>query len=134
MALVDSGLHLGQWARALLGLAEGPINIGSIATINKWFPTQEKGRRQQASPSSIGIIAPAFVPHLCMDHPEFEGWRTVVYVFAILVFSNMLLRLFVRDNLVTVKRMLMKGSLLYRTSHCHTGRYKKRCLIQCKTS
>lgn len=97
MGIADSGLHL-KWARALLGLAEGPINIGSIATINKWFPTQEKGMATGIYLSSIKF-APAFVPPLCAWIILEFGWRTVFYVFAIPgIFLAVLWWLFVRDN------------------------------------
>jgi sugar phosphate permease len=97
MGIADSGLHL-KAARALLGLAEGPINIGSITTINKWFPTQEKGIATGIYLSSIKF-APAFVPPLCAWIILTFGWRTVFYVFAIPgFFLAIMWWLFIRDN------------------------------------
>lgn len=97
MGLANSGTHL-KWARALLGFAEGPINIGSLTTINKWFPTQEKGVATGIYLSSIKF-APAFVPPLCAWIILEYGWRMVFYAFAVPgFFLAVLWYVFVRDN------------------------------------
>ena len=97
MGLANSGLQL-KWARALLGLAEGPINIGSVSVINKWFPTQEKGIAMGLYLSSIKF-APAFVPPLCAWLIMTYGWRSVFYAFAVPgFFLTVLWYFFVRDN------------------------------------
>lgn len=81
MGLANSGLQL-KLARALLGFAEGPINIGCLTTINRWFPTQEKGIATGVFMSSIKF-APAFVPPLCAWIIVVFGWRAVFYSFAV---------------------------------------------------
>lgn len=81
MGLANSGAHL-KWARALLGFSEGPINIGCLTTINKWFPQQEKGIATGVFMASIKF-APAFVPPLCAWIIMTYGWREVFYVFAV---------------------------------------------------
>ena len=97
MGLANSGRQL-KWARALLGLAEGPINIGSVSVINKWFPTQEKGIAMGLYLSSIKF-APAFVPPLCAWLIMTYGWRSVFYAFAVPgFFLTVLWYFFVRDN------------------------------------
>lgn len=97
MGIADSAMHL-KGARTLLGLAEGPINIGSITTINKWFPTQEKGMATGIYLSSIKF-APAFVPPLCAWIILSFGWRTVFYAFAIPgIFLAVLWYILIRDN------------------------------------
>lgn len=97
MGLANSGLQL-KWARALLGLDEGPINIGSVSVINKWFPTQEKGIAMGLYLSSIKF-APAFVPPLCAWLIMTYGWRSVFYAFAVPgFFLTVLWYFFVRDN------------------------------------
>lgn len=97
MGLANSGTHL-KWARALLGFSEGPINIGCLSTINKWFPQQEKGIATGVFMASIKF-APAFVPPLCAWIIMTYGWREVFYVFAIPgVFLALLWWLFVSNN------------------------------------
>ncbi|MCI1822447.1 MAG: MFS transporter [Megasphaera sp.] len=81
MGLANSGTHL-KAARALLGFSEGPINIGCLSTINKWFPQQEKGIATGVFMASIKF-APAFVPPLCAWIIMTYGWREVFYVFAV---------------------------------------------------
>ncbi|MCG9516791.1 MFS transporter [Acinetobacter pittii] len=69
-------------ARALLGASEGPINIGIISIINRWFPAKEKGLATGIFMSSIKF-APAFVPPLCALIIMQWGWREVFYIFSI---------------------------------------------------
>lgn len=69
-------------ARAVLGAAEGPINIGILSIINRWFPAHEKGLATGIFMSSIKF-APAFVPPLVAVIVSLYGWREVFYVFAI---------------------------------------------------
>ncbi len=69
-------------ARALLGAAEGPINIGIVSIINRWFPPSEKGLATGIFMSSIKF-APAFVPPLCAWIVHLYGWREVFYLFAV---------------------------------------------------
>lgn len=68
--------------RALLGVAEGPLNIGIVTTINRWFPPQEKGIATGIFMSSIKF-APAVVPPLCAFIIMMFGWREVFYLFAV---------------------------------------------------
>jgi len=81
MGLGTSVFHL-KAARVLLGFAEGPINIGIVTTINRWFPPQEKGIATGIFMSSIKF-APAVVPPLCAGIILLFGWREVFYLFAI---------------------------------------------------
>lgn len=69
-------------ARAVLGASEGPINIGIISIINRWFPAKEKGLATGIFMSSIKF-APAFVPPLCALIIMQWGWREVFYIFSI---------------------------------------------------
>ncbi|WP_449433137.1 MFS transporter [Pseudomonas putida] len=69
-------------ARAVLGAAEGPINIGILSIINRWFPPHEKGLATGIFMSSIKF-APAFVPPLCAYIVHLYGWREVFYFFAV---------------------------------------------------
>lgn len=68
--------------RVLLGVAEGPIPIAMLTTINRWFPPQEKGIATGVYMSSIKF-APAVVPPLCALIISTLGWRDVFYIFAI---------------------------------------------------
>ncbi|MFJ3055381.1 MFS transporter [Herbaspirillum sp. NPDC087042] len=69
-------------SRAILGAAEGPINIGIVSTINRWFPPHEKGLATGVFMSAIKF-APAFVPPLCAWLMLHYGWREVFYIFAV---------------------------------------------------
>ncbi|MEH7098288.1 MFS transporter [Neobacillus vireti] len=79
--LASSILHL-KVARLLLGAAEGPLNIGIVSTINRWFPPKEKGFATGVFMASIKF-APAVVPPLCAFIIITYGWRDVFYLFAI---------------------------------------------------
>lgn len=80
IGMTSSVLQL-KLARALLGAAEGPINIGIVSIINRWFPSREKGLATGIFMSSIKF-APAFVPPLCALIVSLYGWREVFYLFA----------------------------------------------------
>jgi ACS family glucarate transporter-like MFS transporter len=80
IGMTTSVLQL-KFARALLGAAEGPINIGIVSIINRWFPAREKGLATGIFMSSIKF-APAFVPPLCAWIVHLYGWREVFYIFA----------------------------------------------------
>ena len=97
MGFANSALHL-KFARALLGFSEGPINIGSLTTINRWFPAREKGIATGVFMASIKF-APAFVPPVCAWIIMMYGWREVFYIFAVpgTLFA-ILWWLFVKDN------------------------------------
>jgi len=71
-----------KFARVLLGLAEGPIPVALLTTINRWFPPQEKGTATGVYMSSIKF-APALVPPLCAWIIVTLGWREVFYLFAL---------------------------------------------------
>ncbi|WP_322012690.1 MFS transporter [Paraburkholderia sp. J12] len=81
MGLAGSVIQL-KAARAVLGLAEGPVNIGIVATINRWFPPQEKGLAAGVFISAIKF-SPAFVPPLCALLLLKFGWRDVFFFFAV---------------------------------------------------
>jgi ACS family glucarate transporter-like MFS transporter len=65
-----------------LGLAEGPLPIGISATINNWFPPQEKGTAAGIFLSSVKF-GPVIVPPLCAVILTYWGWRDIFYVFAV---------------------------------------------------
>lgn len=81
IGMATSVFHL-KAARLLLGFAEGPLNIGIVTTINRWFPPQEKGIATGIFMSSIKF-APAVVPPLCAWIILVFGWREVFYLFAV---------------------------------------------------
>ncbi|WP_245755067.1 MFS transporter [Pelosinus propionicus] len=81
IGMASSVFHL-KAARVLLGLAEGPINIGIVTTINRWFPPQEKGIATGVFISAIKF-APAVVPPICAFIILVAGWREVFYLFAL---------------------------------------------------
>jgi len=97
MGVSTSIFHL-KAARVLLGFAEGPLNIGIVTIINRWFPPQEKGTATGIFMSSIKF-APAVVPPLCAFIILVFGWREVFYLFAIPGFiSAVLWWWLVKDN------------------------------------
>jgi MFS transporter, ACS family, glucarate transporter len=97
MGFVNSGFQL-KAARVVLGIAEGPINIGIVSTINRWYPKKEKGFATGVFMSSIKF-APAVVPPLCAIIIQAYGWREIFYLFAIPGFVIAALWFwFVRDN------------------------------------
>ena len=97
MGFVNSGLQL-KAARVALGIAEGPINIGIVSTINRWYPQKEKGFATGVFMSSIKF-APAVVPPLCAIIIQAWGWREIFYIFAIPGFLIAALwYFFVKDN------------------------------------
>lgn len=69
-------------ARAILGASEGPLNIGTVSIINRWFPAKEKGLATGIFMSAIKF-APAFVPPVCAFIVLTWGWREVFYIFAV---------------------------------------------------
>jgi len=81
MGFAGSALQL-KIGRAALGVAEGPINIGILTIINRWFPTQEKGTATGVFMASIKA-APALVPPLCALIIYHFGWREVFFIFAV---------------------------------------------------
>jgi MFS transporter, ACS family, glucarate transporter len=68
--------------RTVLGFAEGPINIGILTMINRWFPPQEKGTATGVFMASIKA-APALVPPISALIIYYFGWREVFYIFAV---------------------------------------------------
>lgn len=68
--------------RTVLGIAEGPINIGILTIINRWFPPQEKGTATGVFMASIKA-APALVPPISALVIYAFGWREVFVVFAL---------------------------------------------------
>jgi sugar phosphate permease len=71
-----------QALRLAIGIAEGPMTVGLIATINNWFPVKEKG-------TATGILiagtkaGPLIVPPICALVVSIWGWREIFLVFAI---------------------------------------------------
>ena len=80
MGYAGSALQL-KVGRMALGCAEGPINIGILTVINRWFPSQEKGTATGVFMASIKA-APALVPPISALIIYYFGWREVFYVFA----------------------------------------------------
>lgn len=68
-------------ARVLLGVAEAPLPVGGVTTLNRWFPHRERG-------TAVGIfvasfkVAPAVVPPIAALIIYHFGWREVFYFFA----------------------------------------------------
>jgi ACS family glucarate transporter-like MFS transporter len=81
MGFVGSAFQM-KAVRLLLGAAEGPLNIGIVTTINRWFPPQEKGTATGVFMASIKF-APAMVPPVCALIVVNFGWEYVFYLFAI---------------------------------------------------
>jgi len=69
-------------ARFLLGLAEGPLPIGGLTMLNRWFPARERA-------TAVGIfyaafkLAPALVPPIAAAIIYSFGWRMVFVAFAV---------------------------------------------------
>lgn len=68
-------------ARAVLGVAEAPLNVGILTTINRWFPAREKATAVGVFMSSIKF-APAIVPPIGALIIYSLGWRYVFFLFA----------------------------------------------------
>jgi ACS family glucarate transporter-like MFS transporter len=81
MGYTGSALQL-KVDRTALGVAEGPINIGILTVINRWFPPREKGTATGVFMASIKA-APALVPPICALIIYYFGWREVFSVFAV---------------------------------------------------
>lgn len=97
MGLTTNGFQL-KAARVLLGFAEGPLNIGCVSLINRWFPSQEKGLATGVFMSSVKF-APAVVPPVCAYIIVTLGWREIFWIFALPGFVIAALFWFlVRDN------------------------------------
>jgi ACS family glucarate transporter-like MFS transporter len=81
MGLAGSVIQL-KAVRAVLGFAEGPINIGIVSTIYRWFPPQEKGLAAGVFMAAMKFSA-AIVPPLCAVLLLKFGWRDVFIFFAV---------------------------------------------------
>jgi sugar phosphate permease len=68
--------------RLLLGVLEGPTPVGMTSTINRWFPTKEKGLATGVYIASTQV-APLVVPVIAVFIAEAAGWRAVFHWFAI---------------------------------------------------
>ncbi|MEQ9902130.1 MFS transporter [Pectobacterium aroidearum] len=69
-------------SRFILGLAEGPLPIGITSTINRWFPSREKGI-VTAIFLSAAKFGPVLVPPICAFILYHYSWHYVFYFFAI---------------------------------------------------
>ncbi|NQS86282.1 MFS transporter [Pantoea allii] len=69
-------------SRFVLGLAEGPLPIGITSTINRWFPSCEKGM-VTAIFLSAAKFGPVVVPPVCALILYYYSWHYVFYFFAI---------------------------------------------------
>ena len=81
VGISSSAFHL-KLSRLLLGIAEGPISIGILTTINRWFPASEKALAIGIYNSSVKLSS-AMVPPVCATIILLYGWREVFYIFAI---------------------------------------------------
>jgi ACS family glucarate transporter-like MFS transporter len=81
MGLAGSVIQL-KAVRAVLGFAEGPINIGIVSTIYRWFPPQEKGLAAGVFMAAMKFSA-AIVPPVCAVLLLKFGWRDVFIFFAV---------------------------------------------------
>lgn len=72
-----------KWLRFALGLAEGPTPVGITATINNWFPPQEKATATGMGYIGATMFAPIIVPPLAVWIAVDFGWRYVFYSFAL---------------------------------------------------
>ncbi|MEE1650309.1 MFS transporter [Brachybacterium sp. J144] len=68
--------------RLLLGILEGPTPVGMTSTINRWFPTKEKGIATGVYIASTQV-APLAVPMIAVAIAEAAGWRAVFHWFAV---------------------------------------------------
>ncbi|MEQ9887315.1 MFS transporter [Pectobacterium zantedeschiae] len=69
-------------SRFILGLAEGPLPIGITSTINRWFPSREKGIVTSIF-LSAAKFGPVLVPPICAFILYHYSWHYVFYFFAI---------------------------------------------------
>ncbi|GKX51911.1 MFS transporter [Budvicia aquatica] len=69
-------------SRFILGIAEGPLPIGITSTINRWFPSSEKGI-VTAIFLSAAKFGPVLVAPLCAFIIYHFSWHYVFYFFAI---------------------------------------------------
>lgn len=111
MGFTTSVLQL-KIARALLGASEGPLNIGIVSIINRWFPAREKGLATGIFMSSIKF-APAFVPPLCAFIVFNWGWREVFYIFAVPGFIIAVLWLFLVNDDPSKSKFCSESEKLY---------------------
>lgn len=81
MGVSSSALQL-KFGRALLGIAEAPLPLAMLATINRWFPPREKGMMTGIM-LAAAKFGPVIVPPLGAVIIATSGWRTVFLVFAI---------------------------------------------------
>ncbi len=79
--LTNSILTL-KFLRFGLGLAEGPLPIGCLQTINQWFPPKEKGTATgiYLAASKFGAVV---APPIGVFIISLYGWREVFFAFAI---------------------------------------------------
>jgi len=81
VSLSSTVLHL-KAARTVLGLSESPMILGSVATINRWFPPQEKATATGMMISAYKL-APALTPPITAYIVYAYGWQQVFFLFAL---------------------------------------------------
>jgi sugar phosphate permease len=97
VGMANTVLHI-KIARWLLGLSESPMILGSVATINRWFPAQERAIATGLMISAYKL-APALTPPLTAYIVLTYGWQQVFFLFAIPGFALSALWFFlVRNN------------------------------------
>jgi ACS family glucarate transporter-like MFS transporter len=81
-----TGLVGSLWALKLcrvgLGIAEGPLPIGVTSTINRWFPSREKGTASGIFLSAVKF-GPVITPILGAAIVAAWGWKEIFLFFAI---------------------------------------------------
>lgn len=79
---ISKNIHTLFLSRFLLGAAEGPLPVGGVSAINRWFPIRERA-------TAVGLyvatfkLAQALVPPVAAAIIYAFGWRAVFYFFAI---------------------------------------------------
>jgi len=81
VGMSNSVMHL-KIARWVLGLSESPMILGSVATINRWFPPRERATATGMMISAYKL-APALTPPLTAYIVYAYGWHQVFYLFAL---------------------------------------------------
>lgn len=100
--------------RFALGLAEGPLPVGIAATINNWFPPQEKGTAAGIFLSAVKF-GPVIVPPICAAIIAVWGWREIFIFFAVPGILLSVIWYFLVTNHPSGSRHVSKAELEYIT-------------------
>lgn len=105
--------------RFALGLAEGPLPVGIAATINNWFPPQEKGTAAGIFLSAVKF-GPVIVPPICAAIIALWGWREIFIFFAVPGILFSVIWYFLVTNHPSESRYVSKAELEYITGEATT--------------